>query len=95
MADQVQDRSDYIVPKKAAPPPRGVRPHTGVVGRYEKKQEAKRLLSASGEGSMEDALRVAAISQKAQMEGRRRQIDVRELRRIVSETGGAHQTWGS
>ena len=76
----------YVVPTKQIPPPRGSRPMGGVVGRHARKMAAKRMLDQDQKGDMEDAIRAAAIAQKAEVDGKRRQIDVKELGRLAMET---------
>ena len=82
---EVDLQEAYIVPTKQIPPPRGTRPLSGVVGNHARKLAAKRMMGKSGVGNMEDAIRIAAISQKAEIDGKRRQIDRKELARIAQE----------
>ncbi len=81
---EIQDIQEaYVVPTKQIPPPRGARPIGGVAGRYERRLAAKRLMSQAGGEGLQDAVLAAAIAQKAEAEGRRRQIDIQELARIA------------
>ena len=43
------------------------------------------MMDSTGSGSLEDAIKIAAVSQKADIDGKRRQIDIKELMRIVQE----------
>lgn len=89
---ELEIQEAYIVPTKQIPPPRGTRPLGGVAGNHARKLAAKRMMDKSGIGNMEDAIRVAAISQKAEIDGKRRQIDVKELARIVQEMEKVSET---
>ena len=85
-AKKLEAREAYIVPTKQIPPPRGTHPLGGVAGNYARKLAAKRMMDQAGSGALEDAIRIAAISQKAEVDGKRRRIDLNELVRIAQET---------
>ncbi|MCR5451739.1 MAG: hypothetical protein K6F00_03820 [Lachnospiraceae bacterium] len=82
----------FIFPRKMVPPARGTKPLVGVAAHYARKTEAKRMMSdgedSDGEQNIIRAMQVVAISQKATADGKRRQLSVIELERIVNRPEG-------